>query len=53
MSSSQSSLQVFKRYICIYKEQKGPVMHQQYFFLKQTCLKYEEIINKGKMGKDE
>ena len=58
--SYQSSLQAFKLYICIYKEQKGhPIekkeINAQTFFSKQTCLKNEWrnccITNKGKMAK--
>ena len=42
--SSQSSLQAFKRYICIYMEQNGhPIEENQLtsFFPKETCLKNE------------
>ena len=45
--SYQSSLQAFKLYICIYKEQKGhpvekkEINAQTLFFSKQTCLKNE------------
>ena len=63
---SQPSLHAFKRYVCIYKEQKGHSIEENQqsissFFSsssssRQTCLKNEEICcitNKGKVDKNE